>query len=134
MDVPCRGATTHCTRFRMRVDGACDVTHIHASPQSLKHRNRRLQLAAGRPTVFTGLVSIAGKAVSGAAWNLVAGVGSRVVALVGTLILTRFVAPNEYGEITAATVAIATAMTLTDACVGQSILARRVGPDFCFHG
>jgi PST family polysaccharide transporter len=79
-------------------------------------------------------VSIAGKAVSGAAWNLVAGVGSRVVALVGTLILTRYIAPTEYGEITAAIVAIATATTLTDASVGQSILARRVGPDFCFHG
>jgi PST family polysaccharide transporter len=78
-------------------------------------------------------VSIATKAVRGAGWNLVAGVGSRVVALVGTLVLTRFIAPAEYGEISAASITILTAMMLTDASVGQAILARRVGPDVCFH-
>jgi lipopolysaccharide exporter len=93
-----------------------------------------MRLAAGGGTLFTVPVSVAARAVSGAAWNLATGVGSRVVALVGTLILTRFIAPTEYGEITAAVVAIATAMTFTDACVGQSILARRIGPDSCFHG
>jgi PST family polysaccharide transporter len=83
--------------------------------------------------VLTPHVSIAKQAVRGAAWNLVGGVGSRVVALVGTLVLTRFVAPADYGEIAAASTAILTALTLTDASVGQSILARRVGPEVCFH-
>jgi lipopolysaccharide exporter len=78
-------------------------------------------------------MSLATKAVTGAAWNLVAGVGSRVVALVGTLVLTRFIAPGEYGEIAVANISIVTAMTLTDVMVGQSIVARRVGPDSCFH-
>jgi len=78
-------------------------------------------------------VSIATKAVRGAGWNLVAGVGTRVVALVGTLVLTRFIAPGEYGEIAAANITIITAMLLTDASVGQTILARQVAPGVCFH-
>lgn len=78
-------------------------------------------------------MSIATKAARGAGWNLVAGAGSRVVALVGTLILTRFIAPGEYGEISAASITILTAMMLTDASVGQSIMARHVAPDVCFH-
>lgn len=78
-------------------------------------------------------MSIAARAVKGAFWNLSAGVGSRVVALVGTLVLTRFIAPGEYGEISAASIAVATAMTFTDFNVGQSIMARRVGPDVCYH-
>ena len=78
-------------------------------------------------------MSIATKAVSGAAWNLVASVGSRIVGVVGTVVLTRFVAPAEYGEIAAAQITIMMALTLTDVSVGQSIIARRVGPDVCFH-
>jgi PST family polysaccharide transporter len=78
-------------------------------------------------------MSIATKAVTGAAWNLVAGVGSRIVALVGTLVLTRFIAPGEYGEIAVANISVVTAMTVTDVMVGQSIVARRVGPGVCFH-
>jgi lipopolysaccharide exporter len=78
-------------------------------------------------------VSIARKAVHGAGWNVLAGVGSRIVALVGTLILTRFIAPGEYGEISAATIAVATAMLLTDASVGQAIIARQASPAVCFH-
>ena len=78
-------------------------------------------------------MSLATKAVTGAAWNLVAGVGSRIVALAGTLLLTRFIAPGEYGEIAVASISLVTAMTVTDVMVGQSIVARRVGPDSCFH-
>ena len=78
-------------------------------------------------------LSIAKKAVQGAGWNVIAGVGSRVIALVGTLILTRFIAPAEYGEISAATIAVATAMLLTDASVGQAIIARQANPAVCFH-
>ena len=78
-------------------------------------------------------MSLASKAVSGAAWNLIGGTGSRIVALIGTLVLTRFIAPGEYGEIMVASVTIITAMVVTDVMVSQSIVARRVGPDVCFH-
>lgn len=84
--------------------------------------------------VFTDqAVSIATRAVRGAGWNLVTGVGSRIVALLGTLVLTRFISPGEYGEIAAATIAMTSAMLLTDASVGQSILARHASPGTCFH-
>src|SRR5262249_6741471 len=78
-------------------------------------------------------VSIAAQAVRGAAWNLSTGIGARVLGLVGTLIMTRFIAPDEYGAIAAATITVFTAMNFTDASLGPSIIARRVSPAACFH-
>jgi O-antigen/teichoic acid export membrane protein len=49
-------------------------------------------------------MSLAHKATSGAAWTIATGLVSRAVGLVGTLIITRFIAPDVMGEVTAATV------------------------------
>jgi len=47
---------------------------------------------------------VASKALDGAAWSILAGLLSRAVGLVGTLVMTRFLAPEVMGEVTTATV------------------------------
>lgn len=47
---------------------------------------------------------VASKALGGAAWAILAGLLSRAVGLVGTLVMTRFLAPEVMGEVTTATV------------------------------
>ncbi len=47
---------------------------------------------------------IASKALGGAAWSIVAGLLSRAFGLAGTLIITRYLAPEVMGEVTTATV------------------------------
>src|SRR6202035_2399049 len=58
------------------------------------------------------LVSIERRAARGGAWDMAAGVGTRVVGLVGTLVLTRFIAPADYGEVSAAAVCVLSANQL----------------------
>jgi lipopolysaccharide exporter len=47
-------------------------------------------------------VSLAARSARAAAWNLAMSVGVRVIGVFGTLILTRFLSPHEYGEVAAA--------------------------------
>ena len=47
--------------------------------------------------------------VRGALWTIGTGVGSRVIGLVGTVVVTRFIAPADYGEVTVAAVFVMTA-------------------------
>ncbi|MBX3206859.1 MAG: oligosaccharide flippase family protein [Labilithrix sp.] len=78
-------------------------------------------------------MSIEKKAARGVAWNMVASVGTRVVSLVGTLVLTRFIAPDEYGEVSAAVVCVATAGQLTTFAFGQYLIAKRSPPRVAFQ-
>jgi PST family polysaccharide transporter len=64
---------------------------------------------------------------------MVAGVGSRVIQLIGTMILTRFIVPKEYGEISAAQICLTTAGMFVSFAFGQSIIARNANPKVCFH-
>src|SRR5215207_6639681 len=50
--------------------------------------------------------------------------GSRAVGLVGTLVITRFVAPAEYGEVTVAAVLAMTANQLSSLGLGQYLVSR----------
>jgi PST family polysaccharide transporter len=79
--------------------------------------------------------TVAGKAARGAAWTIGASVMSRAVGLVGTLVLIRFVAPDDYGEASAATVVTATANQLSTLGVGMYIIAKRATTrrDEVFH-
>lgn len=70
-------------------------------------------------------MSIEKKAARGVAWNMVASIGTRVVSLIGTLVLTRFIAPAEYGEVSAAVVCVTTAGQLTSFAFGQYLIAKR---------
>jgi PST family polysaccharide transporter len=78
-------------------------------------------------------MSIAQKAVRGVAWNMATGVGSRIVGLIGTLVLTRFIAPGEYGEVAAASICVLTASMFTSLNLGQYIIAAKATRDEVFH-
>jgi lipopolysaccharide exporter len=78
-------------------------------------------------------MSIAQKAARGVAWNMVLGIGSRILQLVGTLVLTRFIAPEAYGAVLAASIAVVTAGSFSSFAFGQYLIARRSGPEVCFQ-
>jgi len=58
-------------------------------------------------------VSLVRDSVRGALWTISSGVASRGVGMLGTLVITRFVAPGEYGEVMVAAVLGMTANQLS---------------------
>lgn len=80
-------------------------------------------------------MSLAKKAAAGFLWTTSANVGSRVLTIVSTFILTRFLAPAEQGEVNAANLFVQTLATATTFGVGQYIAANpKVGREATFHG
>lgn len=77
--------------------------------------------------------SVAEGAVRGAAWNVATTVFSRIAGLAGTLLLTRFVAPRELGEVAAASVCVLTAMTVTQLRYGNYLIAKKGTPEEAFN-
>jgi PST family polysaccharide transporter len=73
-------------------------------------------------------VSLARDTVRGALWTISSGVGSRVIGLVGTLAITRFVAPAEYGEVTVAAVLGMSANQLSTVGWGQYLVSHPNAP------
>jgi len=61
------------------------------------------------------------------------GVGTRVVGLVGTLVLTRFIAPAEYGDVSAAAICVLSANQLMFFAFGQYLIANKSSPDVAFQ-
>jgi len=78
-------------------------------------------------------MSVAKQAARGVAWNMLLGVSSRMLQLVGTLILTRFIAPDEYGAVLTASIAVVTAGVLTSFAFGQHIIAKKATPEVAFQ-
>jgi PST family polysaccharide transporter len=79
-------------------------------------------------------VTLVRKAVRGALWTIASGVCSRAIGLVGTLVVARFVAPAEYGEVTVAAVLVMTANQMTSIGLGQFLVARPDSPrSVAFH-
>jgi lipopolysaccharide exporter len=78
-------------------------------------------------------MSIAQQAAQGVAWNIVFGVGSRVLQLLGTLVLTRFIAPDAYGAVLAASIAVQTAGIATSFAFGQYLIAQRPDAKVAFQ-
>src|SRR5262249_10877719 len=70
-------------------------------------------------------MSIARQAAHGVAWNMVLGISTRVIQLVGTLILTRFIAPDDYGTVLTASIAVITVGAFTSFSFGQYLIAKR---------
>jgi len=64
------------------------------------------------------------KVAQSVSWNIATGLGSRAIGLIGTLVLARFIAPAEYGELSAATITIMTASYLTNLQFGQYIIMK----------
>ena len=65
------------------------------------------------------------RAVRGAAWTLPTSVASRAVGLLGTLLLARYLAPDEYGVVMAASIAATTASSVTTFGIGIYLVANR---------
>src|SRR5688572_742272 len=64
---------------------------------------------------------------------MVFGISSRVLTLVGTLILTRFIAPDAYGAVLAASISVQSAAVLTSFAFGQYLIARKASPAVAFQ-
>ena len=77
--------------------------------------------------------SVAEGAVRGAAWNVATTVVTRLAGLVGTLLITRFVAPQDLGEVAAASVCVLTAMMFTQLRYGNYLIAKNATPDEAFN-
>ncbi|HEX3765271.1 MAG TPA: oligosaccharide flippase family protein [Kofleriaceae bacterium] len=78
--------------------------------------------------------SLTARTVRGAAWTLSTSLGTRVIGLVGTLLLARYLVPDEYGEVTAAMIVTLTAFTATSLGVGNYLLANpTLGRSEVFH-
>jgi PST family polysaccharide transporter len=79
-------------------------------------------------------VSIAQRAVRGAAWTIATSLGSRALGIIGTLVLTRFVAPGDYGQTDVASVVVLTANQLSTIGMGQYVIAfPKAGRRAAFH-
>lgn len=74
-------------------------------------------------------MSVARQAAHGIAWNMLFGVGSRVLQLIGTLILTHFIATDDYGAVLNASITVITAGTFTSFAFGQYLIAKRSPPE-----
>jgi O-antigen/teichoic acid export membrane protein len=74
------------------------------------------------------------KATGGVAWTVAAGLASRGIGMLGTLMITRFLAPEVMGEVTTATVLAFTASWLTQLGLPQYVMLRSEGArDKVFH-
>src|SRR5262249_50068375 len=67
--------------------------------------------------------SLTQRAVRGAAWTLPTSVATRGVGLLGTLLIARYLSPNEYGVVMAASIAATTASSVTTFGVGTYLVA-----------
>ena len=61
------------------------------------------------------------------------GVGMRVVGLIGTLVLTRFIAPAEYGDVSAAAICVLSANQLAYFAFSQYVIANKSPADVAFQ-
>ena len=74
-------------------------------------------------------MSLANKAARGALWTVVSSMGGRAVGVLGTLIMTRFLAPETIGEVADATIICMTANWLTIWGFGQYAVVKGRGED-----
>lgn len=84
--------------------------------------------------VSSGNVSLASTAIVGAIWTVATRLGSRLVGLIGTLVITRFLAPEVMGEVGVAVVIVLSAQFASDLAFGQYIVVRsKDNPAAVFH-
>ncbi|HVY47093.1 MAG TPA: oligosaccharide flippase family protein [Minicystis sp.] len=70
-------------------------------------------------------MAIPKKAVLGALWSISTGFGARAVTLAATLLITRFLSPEVYGEVSLASVIVLTAHTASSFGLGQYVVAKQ---------
>ena len=67
--------------------------------------------------------ALARKTIVGAAWTIATGLGARAMGLIGTVLLTHYIAPEVQGEVNGAQIAAYTAYFASGLGVGQYIVA-----------
>ena len=83
---------------------------------------------------MTDKTSRATTAVRGAAWTILTGIGSRGIGLVGTVVLTYFLARDVLGEVSDASVAVLIASQFSTLGVGQYLIANpKAGREVAWH-
>ena len=93
-----------------------------------------IALSDEKPDAPTAGSALARRAALGAIWTISTSVGARAVGLVGTLMLTRFIAPDVYGEVSLAAVIIQTAQTVSSCGLSQYLVSRpHEGRAAAFH-
>ncbi len=65
--------------------------------------------------------SVAQKAVRGSVWVVAAGLAARSLSIVGTLLITRFLTPEDYGQVSAAAVVTLSANYFSQLGIGQYV-------------
>src|SRR3954471_1844383 len=74
-------------------------------------------------------MSLAHKAARGALWTVISSMGGRAVGVIGTLVITRFLAPEVIGEISDAAILTMTANWITIWGFGQYYVVKGRGAD-----
>jgi PST family polysaccharide transporter len=69
--------------------------------------------------------NLTARTIRGTAWTLSTSLGARVLGLAGTLVLVRFLAPEDYGEVMVAATLTVTAFSITSLGVGIYVLSNR---------
>jgi len=78
--------------------------------------------------------SLVARAARGAFWTVFTSSTARAVGLAGTLLLTRYLDPDEYGEISLAAVVMATANTVSNCGLSQYLVSKpHAGRAAAFH-
>ena len=72
-------------------------------------------------------IEIAEKATRGAAWIVAGSIGGRLVGVLGTLVMTRFVRPDVIGEVSDATILVITANLAATFGIGQYAIVKGRG-------
>jgi lipopolysaccharide exporter len=78
-------------------------------------------------------MSVAREAAHGVAWNMAFGVSTRVLTLVGQLVLTRFIVPDDYGAAVTASILVLTTSAFTSFSFGQYLIAKRAPADIAIQ-
>src|SRR5688572_14019117 len=74
-------------------------------------------------------MSLAHKAARGALWTVISSMGGRAIGVIGTLVLTRFLAPEVIGEVSDAAILCMTANWITIWGFGQYTVVKGRGAD-----
>lgn len=74
-------------------------------------------------------MSLAHKAARGALWTVISSMGGRVIGVIGTLVMTRFLHPAQIGEVSDATIIAMTANWITIWGFGQYAVVKGRGAD-----
>ncbi|MCG8417638.1 MAG: oligosaccharide flippase family protein [Proteobacteria bacterium] len=78
-------------------------------------------------------MSLARKTFIAASWNVGANAGARLIGVIGTLVITRFLDPNVMAEVTAASILIMSASLTTSFGLGKYYIVSPKSPEVAFH-